>query len=81
MREEHSRLMKGSIQEVRVLKDPWLRAVGARAAGHGPAGSRRVPPLLRPWHLALSLQICRSSPREVPGHSKEQVTSSACLRD
>lgn len=61
MGEEHSRLMKGSIQEVRVLKDPWLRAVGARAAGHGPAGSRRVPPLLRPWHLALSLQICRRS--------------------
>lgn len=33
MREEHSRLMKGSIQEVIVLKDPWLRTVGTRAAG------------------------------------------------
>lgn len=86
MRKEHSRLMKGSIQEVIDLKDPWLKTVGARAAGtslvfpwaeesHGPSGSGRVPhPLspfiLVPWCLVLSLQICRCSPHEVPVHER-----------
>lgn len=62
MREEHSRLMKGFIQEVIVLKDPRLRTVGAGAAGtsldfpwakesHGSAGSGRAPHLLRPFIL------------------------------
>lgn len=42
---------------------------------HGPAGSGRIPHLLRrfipvPWCLVLSLQICRCSPREVPVHSR-----------
>lgn len=80
--------MKGSIQEVIILKDPLLRTVGARAAGtsldfpwakesHGPAGSGRPPHLLRPyilvlWCLVLSRQICRCSP---PPHTmKSQST-------
>lgn len=80
--------MKGSIQEVIILKDPLLRTVGARAAGtsldfpwakesHGPAGSGRPPHLLRPyilvlWCLVLSRQICRCSP---PPHHEVPVHS------